>query len=79
MTFHTRMKTLFCLTSLLLAGCVTLTEAERVELRYERHNSDILRAEAIQAKQLLCKGLFIVRVTGSRIPNRIPRTTQCVD
>lgn len=61
MTFHTHMKILFCLTSLLLAGCVTSTltesekETQRIERAYNRESRELERLDRWYAAEKRCK------------------------
>ena len=55
MTFHTHMKILFCLTSVFLAGCVTLTESEHTELRYERESRELERLDRWYEDEAACR------------------------
>ncbi len=78
------MKQLFIVALLaLLAGCATLTEAEKVERRYERDNYLIERHEKYLSDLALCHALrgFLIEtpVLGSHIQhhNYTPWTWRC--
>lgn len=57
MIFHTHMKILFCLTSLFLAGCVTLTDSERTERRYERQARELERLDRWYEDSAQCRAV----------------------